>query len=585
MHTFVQNHKSVPKIKPACLSQTGRSHLGQSSEVRSILSLQRMIVNQAEQRLHERTREHLKASQTDNTSPNNTNDITTVPLHANVNGNVQPKLDISTADDIYEQEADRIADRVMRRTDVDPQTDDREVSRDSAVSRLQHQCYEQEMQRKPVHPVHTGSLRPGTPASVRDAIRSSACRIDPVARSWLEPRFDRDLGNVRVHTGLIAERAARDIQAQAFTYGRDIVFGHGYYQPGTSSGRRLLAHEVTHVAQQSEDSQLRRSKLIQRAQTGRPTPQAPYFTYELDTARNTYSALASYYGLARWQDIQDATPGHPEIPALRMGQAVRIPARNLPTGTVQVVGTEPALVVSEDTLGVDFPWGNNSNANRIGRASRGTVTNVGETVPNNFRRAWIESTNLQNRADGLIAELQALNRAIGNNVYGYLPTPNVRLASRNVPTTDVDILTRMIFGEQRSQGRDAMVVAAWIVRNRYVAGWGGSYAALLTDHEFHALSTTRTQDMTRLTGVDAQLWTTAQQVAQGVVDGTIADPTGGRGFYFGNGNTVQQRMDFCQRHTTGYHTEQVAGTNLFWSNGDYTGGTTTAPQCGPPLRL
>ena len=127
-----------------------------------------------------------------------------------------------------------------------------------------------------------------------------------------------------------------------------------------------------------------------------------------------------------------------------------------------------------------------------------------------------------------------------------------------------------------------MVVAAWIVRNRYDAGWGGSYAALLTNQQFHALQVTRTQNMTRLTGPDAQSWATAQQVAQGVIDGSIADPTGGRGFYFGNGASVQRRMNFCQQNMTGYHTAQVRGTNLFWSNGDYTGGTVSAPRCGQP---
>ncbi|MEE9128638.1 MAG: DUF4157 domain-containing protein [Phycisphaerales bacterium] len=504
-------------------------------------------------------------------------------------GLLQPKLRIGPVDDVYEREADRTADRVMRM--AEPASADAQPFH-SPISRVQRMCAECEeeekeeeeeegsIQRKPR--LSGASPVKSSVESRMSSLRGGGQPLPPAARSFFEPRFGHDFSHVRLHTGATAAGAAAAINARAFTLGRDIVFNAGEYAPHSNNGFRLLGHELTHVLQQSGDSRLIRPRLIQRAQTGRPTSQAAYFTYELDTTRSTYGALASHYGLDRWQDIRDATPGRPAASALRMGQALRIPARNLPTGTVQVVGTEPALVVTTGTAGINFRWGNNSNANRIGRASRGTATDAGATVPNSFRRAWIESSNLQNRADGVIAELQARTRTAGTNVYGYLPTSNVRLASRVVPATDVDILARMIFGEQASEGRAAMVVAAWIVRNRYDAGWGGSYDVLLTDREFHALRTNRTRDMTTLTGPNARSWTTAQQVAQGVVDGTIADPTAGRGFYFGNGSTVQQRMAFCQRNNARYRTAQVTGTNLFWSNGDYTGGTVAAPNCGPP---
>ena len=68
----------------------------------------------------------------------------------------------------------------------------------------------------------------------------------------MESHFGRDFSAVRVHTDATAQRSAADIDAEAYTSGRDIVFGAGRYAPETTAGRRLLAHELTHVVQQSQ---------------------------------------------------------------------------------------------------------------------------------------------------------------------------------------------------------------------------------------------------------------------------------------------------------------------------------------------
>jgi hypothetical protein len=69
----------------------------------------------------------------------------------------------------------------------------------------------------------------------------------------MEPRFGVDFGGVRVHTGAEAAQMSRDLSAQAFTHGQDIYLGAGRYDPGSSAGKRLLAHELTHVIQQTGD--------------------------------------------------------------------------------------------------------------------------------------------------------------------------------------------------------------------------------------------------------------------------------------------------------------------------------------------
>lgn len=88
------------------------------------------------------------------------------------------------------------------------------------------------------------------------------------ARSFMEPRFGADFSQVRIHTGSESVQMNRELNAQAFTHGRDIYFGAGKYNPGSNDGKQLLAHELTHVIQQTGriqrkpgDSQLEAEKL------------------------------------------------------------------------------------------------------------------------------------------------------------------------------------------------------------------------------------------------------------------------------------------------------------------------------------
>jgi hypothetical protein len=106
---------------------------------------------------------------------------------------------------------------------------------------------------KPVHAraLDTGSFRPVAPSSlVQNAIASSGHPLEPQARAFFEPRFKRDFSTVRVHSDARAGQAAQTLGARAYTSGHHIVFGQGQYRPGSSDGRRLLAHELTHIVQQ-----------------------------------------------------------------------------------------------------------------------------------------------------------------------------------------------------------------------------------------------------------------------------------------------------------------------------------------------
>lgn len=89
-----------------------------------------------------------------------------------------------------------------------------------------------------------------TATAVRTAQRGGQA-LPEALRAYFEPRFGQDFSQVRVHTDGQAAQAARGVQAKAYTTGRSIVFGEGQYAPGTTEGKRLLAHELTHVVQQS----------------------------------------------------------------------------------------------------------------------------------------------------------------------------------------------------------------------------------------------------------------------------------------------------------------------------------------------
>ena len=90
----------------------------------------------------------------------------------------------------------------------------------------------------------------GVPPVVREVLRSSGAPLDARTRASMSQRFGHDFSGVRVHTDARAADSARAVNALAYTVGRDIAFARDHYRPDATSGRRLLAHELTHVVQQ-----------------------------------------------------------------------------------------------------------------------------------------------------------------------------------------------------------------------------------------------------------------------------------------------------------------------------------------------
>ena len=207
---------------------------------------------------------------------------------------LQPKLKIGRPNDKYEQEADRVADEVMRMPDPrlqrqeEPEEEQEEetlqpkplVSQITPLVQVQRQEEPEEeeeemLQAKPLaeeitplvqrqieeeeeEPLQAKSVEDVTPEVTHDlesqinAIKGGGRPLADSERAYFEPRFGVDFGQVRVHTGTQGDESAQVLNARAYTLGQDVVFGAGEYAPETGVGRQLLAHELVHVIQQKE---------------------------------------------------------------------------------------------------------------------------------------------------------------------------------------------------------------------------------------------------------------------------------------------------------------------------------------------
>jgi hypothetical protein len=171
---------------------------------------------------------------------------------------LQAKLRVGSAGDAYEQEADRVADGVIRMSspglvqrrcsDCDKEEEVQPKSDDSGADRT--------LQRE-----GGGTVGARAPTIVNEVLGSAGQPLDASVRTLMEPRFGNDFGGVRVHSDARAAQSARAVNAMAYTVGSHVVFDTNRYAPDTTQGQRLLAHELTHVVQQSGGG-----RMLQRAE-------------------------------------------------------------------------------------------------------------------------------------------------------------------------------------------------------------------------------------------------------------------------------------------------------------------------------
>ena len=158
----------------------------------------------------------------------------------------QAKLTVGPTDDVYEKEADAMADKVMRMTDTD-----HAVQPKHNISSIQRTCAECQEEEEQAQRKASDATKSDAPSIVQDVVSSGGGRkLDDPTRGFMENRFGYDFSNVKIHNDTVAAKSAQSINALAYTSGNNIVFNHGQYSPATNTGQKLLAHELTHVVQQ-----------------------------------------------------------------------------------------------------------------------------------------------------------------------------------------------------------------------------------------------------------------------------------------------------------------------------------------------
>lgn len=223
-----KKENSVSRIKKADFFQSI------NSPIDHILFLQRTIGNQAVQKLFK-------------------------------SGVIQAKLRIGQPGDIYEQEADRVAEQVMRMPEplVQHRAEEEKKEQETIqpkplseqVTPLVQRPVEPKEEEETLQSKEASNQTPEVTPDIESRIRALKGGGQPLPESvcaFFEPRFGQDFSSVRIHSNLEAAEMARALNTKAFTVGRDILFGAGQYAPATAAGRSLIAHELTHIAQQND---------------------------------------------------------------------------------------------------------------------------------------------------------------------------------------------------------------------------------------------------------------------------------------------------------------------------------------------
>ncbi len=176
-----------------------------------------------------------------------------------VNSFFQPKLTINQPGDSFEQEADTMANKVIQDHIGFPKKDFFKP----AISTIQRKCdhceQEEDLQRK--ESSDEKSIPSEQTENYIGSLNGAGRSLTHNERSFFEPKFGYDFSNVRIHADSKANESAKSLHALAYTHGNNIIFGNEQYKPETTSGKKLLAHELTHVVQQQGSI----SRFIQKA--------------------------------------------------------------------------------------------------------------------------------------------------------------------------------------------------------------------------------------------------------------------------------------------------------------------------------
>ncbi|WP_449258804.1 eCIS core domain-containing protein [Chlorobium limicola] len=197
---------------------------------------------------------------------------------------IQARMRVGKPGDKLEQEADRMAGKIMRMSEpaatqtmgkdekIRRRSDDRlrkkendKLQKAPVTEEKPQKQEDKKLQKKEAD--GSGSVSAGVQSAITGRMTGGQALSKDV-RNFMEPRFNADFSSVRIHDGKESAKLSNQLGARAFTYRNHIFFAGDQYRPGTSEGKQLLAHELTHTIQQGH--------AIQRSPQGSTTPTQPH---------------------------------------------------------------------------------------------------------------------------------------------------------------------------------------------------------------------------------------------------------------------------------------------------------------------
>lgn len=191
---------------------------------------------------------------------------------------IQTKLRIGEPDDEYEKEADRVAEQVMRMPDPVLQSKRNcPLIKDASCKEDEEEELKEKTLMKKESKAQVNAPHSYVPPIVHEVLHSPGQPLDVGTRAFFEPRFGYDFSNVKVHTDEKSAESAQAVNALAYTVGKDVIFGTGFYASGRNDSKKLLAHELAHVVQQNDASgTIMRSPNAQTVQAPTSVPVPEY---------------------------------------------------------------------------------------------------------------------------------------------------------------------------------------------------------------------------------------------------------------------------------------------------------------------
>ena len=238
---------------------------------------------------------------------------------------VQRKMTLGEAGDEYENEADRLAPRIVHQINTPAfSTSAPQPEIQGNPPKIQVQALRPTLQLKGRDSV--GTISPAIASSITHAKGSSGHPLQPHLQQRLGQAMGSDFTGVRVHTDTQADGLNQALSARAFTTGHHIFFRQGHYQPQTPSGQELIAHELTHVVQQKT-----KQNTLQRENFNQTEPDSAlrYINTQssLETEQDIFDRLVGKVVLTRNKNVYDA-PGGTQTGTLFQGSTIYIQAES-----------------------------------------------------------------------------------------------------------------------------------------------------------------------------------------------------------------------------------------------------------------